>query len=484
MPRASTIASLLSLMVAIVHLAAGVEASETGDGFRTHPDLGWTHGDNAIDLFVDSRFRWENWNVRSPQHDNFEGFRTRFGASYSWRDRVEILAQGQHTAVIDLGPESTGIGAGYFRFNGFESSPSSTNVKRLYLKARPTENSEVKIGRQVLNMGTWVDYSDPNFRYVKNKRMSQRLVGEVGWTNGTRSFDGLLGSIEVGGHHVHAFAARPTRGVFDINGAFKKLEDVYVGGAEWTAPPGTIAPSVDLTGFFVGYGDKRNNTAITRDVEIYTLGGSVLSVFDAGPGKIDLMFWGAVQFGHFQAAATGPRLDQLAGALLAEAGYQLDEVHGKPWLRTGVNFASGDGNPTDGERNTFFNILPTNHPYYGYLDQLALQNLIDWFIELQWKPFEKASLTFYTHRFWLAKDSDLRWFGTGVFTPNQPGYFGSVSGGSKDIGWEIDLVASYKLHSTTTISAGYSQLFGGAIFAGTPNDQNGQWAFVQLHFAY
>ena len=39
---------------------------------------------------------------------------------------------------------------------------------------------------------------------------------------------------------------------------------------------------------------------------------------------------------------------QRAYAVVAEAGYRLDQVAWKPWLRFGYTVGSGDNNPKDG----------------------------------------------------------------------------------------------------------------------------------------
>jgi hypothetical protein len=54
-------------------------------------------------------------------------------------------------------------------------------------------------------------------------------------------------------------------------------------------------------------------------------------------------------------------------------------------LALGLYYASGDGDPSDKNHNTFVNLHPTNHKFYGAMDFLSRQNLID--------PYFKASIT-------------------------------------------------------------------------------------------
>jgi hypothetical protein len=55
---------------------------------------------------------------------------------------------------------------------------------------------------------------------------------------------------------------------------------------------------------------------------------------------------------------------QRSGAVDVEGGFQpgiLPQV--KPWLRRGLSWASGDGNPNDNIPGTFFQLLPSVRPY-------------------------------------------------------------------------------------------------------------------------
>ena len=148
-----------------------------------------------------------------------------------------------------------------------------------------------------------------------------------------------------------------------------------------------------------------------------------------------------------------------------------------------MNFASGDSSPDDGDRNTFFNILPTNHLYYGYADQLAFQNLVDLLVQFKLAPLPKLGLELTFHQFWLPTDDDGRYFGTGAFNRSSLGFGSSPSTGSNNVGQEIDVVASYKLNRHVTIAGGFAKLFGGGVFDSF-SQQDTTWGFAQVTFAY
>ena len=103
-----------------------------------------------------------------------------------------------------------------------------------------------------------------------------------------------------------------------------------------------------------------NRTAAARaldhqNIRIGTYGFDMITALPAGPGTVDLLFWGVLQNGQWG------YLNQRSGAYAIEGGYRLTHVKGQPWLRGGALRTTGDNNNTDGTHNTFFQVLPT-HP--------------------------------------------------------------------------------------------------------------------------
>jgi len=461
------------------------------DGFRYQPSLGWKRGDQRIDLALEHRYRYESWKSRSSTRDGIHGLRSRLGVAWSWRDTVRLFAQGQHVAVYSLAPDTSGAGAAY-RANtpgGDDSHTDDLKIRQLYLDLRGMETL-LRAGRQDIAMGGTVLYADPDWSYLKGNRLSQRLVGTVGWSNVERSYDGLSGrSDAIDGHHVHAFAAQPTTGVFDVPGAYERQKDITFGGLEWTVKRDAWLANTELTAFGLVYEDGRPSSkgGRTGDVEVYTLGASLLGVYPLGPGRLDVVLWGAFQSGDFSTTtAADPQavtLDHLAGAGIVEAGYRLPEIFARPWLRVGVNVASGDGDPGDQDHETFFNLLPTNHPYYGYADQVAFQNIVDTFVQLMLEPHSRIGIEITWHWFALASRDDEKYSGSGAYNQDTFGYAGVPSRGQRDVGHELDVVGTFSLHRHVQLKAGYAHLFGGDVLAG-PETRDTEWAFAQLLLTY
>jgi len=476
-------------------------ASSESDGLHFLPNLFVQSGDHRFDLHVNERFRWERWQANRNGGDNIYGNRFRVSGDYVWKERLRLFAEGQWAWVWDLDGTPNGA-AGLYRANAhnFPSSDAmGVRVYQLFSEARLDSDNWLRVGRQGLRDARAVRYDEENWNYLKTRRLERRLLGGVEWTHGERTYDGVSARMEQEGHVLHLFAAEPTTGVFEIDRGFKRQKQVIFGGLEWTVERGTWFDNTELGAFFIGYSDDRDAQKVTGffgEIKAYTFGLSSLGVYPIGPGNLDVILWGAFQLGKYIDSiptgvppATPPvtrRLDQIAGAGIVEVGYQLPEVWGKPWLRTGVNFASGDSDSGDSNRNSFFNILPTNHLYYGYADALAFTNLIDLLVQLKLSPLPKVGLELSFHQFWLWTADDFRYFGSGAYERRSLGYSTSPSFNSNNVGQEIDFMARYKVNRHLEFMTGVSHIFGGGVFSRNPAfpDKDTNWAYFQVALSY
>jgi len=484
-----TLAACAAIALALPAPASG--ASDAEDGLRATPHLGWSAGRHSVEIGIDLRYRLEAWEAFVPSTDVFHGFRTRIGAEYAYGERFRLVAQGQHTAVLGLSDGTSGTGAVYRASSksGTARDVDGFYVSQLFAELQPVEETWLRVGREFVRGGTYVPYDDASWRYLKGRRVSQRLLGTVGWTHGERAYDGVNAFTRRRGHAVHGFALEPTTGVFEVERGYRRQRDVWVAGLDYTLEPGTWRDDTELGLFFLAYEDHRDPLEVAGlfgDIEVYTLGARWLGVYPVGAGRVDLLLWGAFQLGDYVDVDPSPspfpvdERDQLAWAAIGEAGYQLPDAWAAPHVRVGVNYASGDDDPSSGTRHTFFNVLPTNHGYYGTLDQFAFQNLVDLLVQLRVQPLECLSLEFDYHRFWLAEDEDFRWAGSGAFSRGTLGYVRNPSQGSHDAGHELDATATLRLHRTLELKGGYSRLWGGDVFG----DDDADWLYVQATFRY
>src|SRR5690606_10260194 len=75
-----------------------------------------------------------------------------------------------------------------------------------------------RLGRFEFVEGGETTPGDANLASLKRDRIAHRLVGTFGWSHVGRSFDGAQYSYTAGGTNLTAVAARPTTGVFDVDG--------------------------------------------------------------------------------------------------------------------------------------------------------------------------------------------------------------------------------------------------------------------------
>lgn len=458
--------------------AAAQTAQPPADGFHATPSLYWKSGAHRVDLAAAARVRTEGWDTFSltnPDWDWYTGTRLRLALKYSYGEKLAFFAEGQdvrlHGLDADLGPPARN----YFTTGGLDSNTHGTSLRQAFVELRPGDGITLRAGRQDIKLGGEVTYPEPNWKYLKAARLGERLVGTVGWTHVERSNDGGTLLVDTGEHAFFAFAARPTTGVFDADSAYRPQRDLVYGGAAFTAKRGEWLPNTELGAFAIAYDDDRAPTAggIPGGVDVYTIGASAVGVYPLGAAQIDGIAWVAGQTGDY-----GPN-EHGAWALVFEAGVQLPKVFAKPWLRVGANVASGDSDPADGEHETFFNLLPTNHLYYGFADQLAFQNLKNLFVQVRLAPHEKIGINAFVHYFSLMEADDARYVGTGAFNRTSFGYVAAASGGARTVGVEYDLVATLALHKTTTLELGVSHLDAGRVMPGDVD-----FAYVSVELKY
>lgn len=420
-------------------------------------------------LGINVRLRNEYWNTFERQGTdtersyNFFLIRARAFADFKWQKfRIHLLTQG--VKAFDL-PRNGAFGPGplYFNASDRKTSPGNFQFVEAFFQYDDPEGFYFTGGRIPIREGAEVLYKDnPKLNWVIKKRLSERLIGTWDWTNIGRRFDGA----SLGYHNTtfdfNAFGSWVTFGGFDFDdGYWKDLDNVVVAGGSFTLKEGILLSNTQFKFFNYYYFDNRNVAVdfAGDDLKINTIGVNMVGAYPAGPGEIDLLLWGAFQFGSFG------DLDQKAGAFIGEVGYQLTEVPWKPWLRAGIAYASGDGDPNDSNNGTFFNMVPTNHKFYGYVDANAFSNLVDTYLQLFLSPHKRVNLAVDGHLFWLASDEEVWIGGSGPFNDALFGYaFRNPAEGNnieQDLGGEIDIGANIAALDFLSFQVGYSHFFGG-----------------------
>lgn len=385
------------------------------------------------------------------------------------------LAQGQ-----------LGLGGTYYAANGNETDPAAAFLKQGFLRYHfRGADKNLRLGRFEFFDGLETKPKNPTIGWLQSNRISHRLIGNFGFSNAQRSFDGVDG--HYGGHasgstwDITAMAARADQGVYNMNGNEELNVDL-----QYLAFTQNVGSHLLWRAFGIGYHDGRTGIlkvdnrplpvrqADHKNIRLGTYGGDVLTEFPAGPGQIDLLGWGVLQNGNW-----GTQSDR-AGAWAAEGGYQFTHVASAPWLRAGWFYGSGDNTPTDNQHSTFFQILPTPR-IYARFPFYNLMNSEDGFVQVIDRPRKRLELRADLHWLQLSSSSDLWYLGGGAFDNKVFGYVGRPANGHSSFASVGDISADWQTTKNLAINFYYANARGktviGAIY---PVDRNAQFGYVEM----
>jgi len=179
-------------------------------------------------------------------------------------------------------------------------------------------------------------------------------------------------------------------------------------------------------------------------------------------------------------------LDHDAYAVSAEIGYQFVNVFAKPWFRAGYYVGSGDGDPGDGDHETFFQMAPGTRKY-NLLPYCDLMNIEDTFVQMITYPIKNMTLRVDYHVLSLNDDDDRWYMGSGP-TQNDGdifGYIGRPSHGDSQLAQELDFIMQYKLSPHCSVAGSYSHIFGDDIVQGVyTKDDDADYFSVELQLFF
>lgn len=432
------------------------------------------------------RLRMESWDwFETNQADGsytFGAALLRFGLSrqkekYEWQLEAEapVLINTPEHSIAPAPQGQLGHGASYFAASQRQDASLFFKQGFIRFKGLFGDNaSSLKIGRFEFNDGTEVVPGDPTLAIIKRDHISQRLIGTFGFSHVGRSFDGLQYARNFKAGNLTFVGARPTEGVFQLNGNKELDVDFYYGA--FTKPIKYKKGESEARAFVLHYHDGRRvlktdnraqalRAADTENIRLTTVGGHYIGVRQlregkAGAGKFDVLLWGAGQFGQWG------RLDHRAGAIAAEIGYSLgggriaDKI--KPWVRGGYFRSTGDGDPTDNTHNTFFQVLPTPR-IYARTPFFNLMNTEDAFGQFRMKPHARLNVRFDAHHLNLSNSKDLWYAGGGAFQKGTFGYVSRPSNNKKSLGWLFDTSVDVNVTSRTTFTFYFAGIRGGGV---------------------
>ena len=424
----------------------------------------------------DLRLRWEGFDTPARTGDTEPEYdlglaRLRAALDLVWT-RWKLHGMLQAGGVFNI-PENGAFAAGptYFTANDGDTDPAVLGIAELY-GAYEAESLRLVLGRQAFVDGMEVPVGVAHLDGIKRRRIADRLVGTFEWPNTARRFDGVSFGYGPGSTHAAVFGFRPVSGAFDSSGdALEQLEDVAVYGATVTGKHGKWIPGTEVRIFTVQYEDERS-VAPGQDLSINTSGVSFL----AGNATTDVLVWGALQSGDWGSVGHD------AWAFLFDVGRRFDNLPGKPAFHLAWEQSSGDPRPSAGDHETFFNVLPTNHKFYGSMDYLAFQNLRDAYVESLFGIGPKVKVRAMLHDYALTEQGDFWYGGSGAYEEESFGYAARMAAyPSKDLARELDVEVTWPLQSGFELGIGGGHWWSGeAAEVFFPTKDDGSWLYLQL----
>jgi len=288
-----------------------------------------------------------------------------------------------------------------------------------------TDNVRFRAGRQELAFG------------------AERLIGPADWGI-SRTFDALDLTLSAGPAKVDFIAGSavfidPTR--FDPHKAGEHVYGAY-GSIRHVLPGLNIEPYL----LFKQTLNVKSETGILGDALVVSPGARA---YGLAPGRIDYTLEVVVERGSYS------RDDIHALGDNAVVGWTLFNAAMKPRLSVEYNYASGDAATKDGERNTFDQFYPSNHNYYGMIDQFGWKNMKNARAGFDFLPLKKLKVRTDFNEFYLATVQD------GLYNSAGTSIVLDRKATSAHIGSETNTVGLYQYSKVWKFGAGYGHLFAG-----------------------
>ena len=425
---------------------------------------------------------------------------------------LDFTLVGQDTRLVNLPNDASGItgignlgpGAIYFAQSPHadrdNTDQGETFLKEAWVRVRDlgaAAGFSLDVGRFEHSDGLETVPKDPTLAWLKRQRIAERLIGPFGYTHVTRSFDGVRTAWDHRLVNLTAIAFHPTHGGYEVS-ANRDMFDVSLAGLAATFRPlGDVVPT-DARVFYLYYDDRRfadrtkvgDNPPVkvdnrplalrakdTNAIAIHMGGAHFLTAFPVGPGTFDGLFWGVVQGGDWG------RLDHRAWAYALEAGYQMKQLWGAPWLRAGYDQSSGDDDPNDSRHETFFQGIPTAR-IYAQFPFYNLMNSQDTFVQMILKLHERVTLRTDWHWLRLTAKKDLWYSGGGATNDDVFGFSGIAANDRRELAQLVDVGVNLALLKRLSAYAYYGHAFGGGVVKKTFAGSDADYGYVELTFRY
>jgi hypothetical protein len=384
---------------------------------------------------------WENFGFRADQDDDFLLYRAFLNARLRLAPGASVFVEGKHAEADgrDLPGGNRAIDTDSLDLHQAYADLSFALAEGQRLELRP--------GRQELQFG------------------KQRLISPLDWVNTRRSFDGVRAAWADTEGRVDAFATRLVRSdkrEFNDGDSGEDFHGLYA--------TRRLSPTLsgDLYALWLDRESAQFGSATNRE-ERLTLGGRLWGA--PAETALDYDVEVAGQGGDF-----GDQ-DIRAWMAAAEVGVTAADFPGRPRFHLAYDYASGDADAADGDVETFNQLYPLGHAYFGFADLVGRQNIRAASGGLTAHPAPQLTLKVDFHWFNLAESGDAL-YNAGGGVARAGGDHGNT------VGRELDLLLRYAPTDGLVLLAGFSRFFTEEFVQRSGPSEDVDFGYASVEFTF
>jgi hypothetical protein len=395
-----------------------------------------------ISVGGEQRIRYEDWSnfgFGEANDDSFTLFRSQVHTDIHIGDTWRLFLEGRMTTLNnrDLPGEKRAaldIDEGDFG-NAFIDKTFN----------RYDTDMTLRLGRQELQFG------------------KQRLISPLDWANNRRLFDGGVLAVQGDGYTAHFIAVSPVTVDPDELALNDTNDDTLLWGFHYTRG---LSEKTNMD----AYAYTRNARHGTGNEEDrYTIGGRYFGHYNDAISFDTEM---AYQFGE----QDDTDMDISAWMFTAEVTYAFIDVAWKPAVTLGLDYATGDDDPSDDDIETFSHLFPLAHAYLGFTDLVGRQNIIDYRLTVAATPMPKVLLRGDIHLLQLESKDD------GLYSV--AGSAARPAADEDDLGVAYDAIVKYTISKHQDILIGYSHFEAGDYIEDTGADEDFDFFYLQWGYTF
>jgi hypothetical protein len=309
---------------------------------------------------------------------------------------------------------------------------------------------------------------------------SQRLISALDWANTLRTFDGVRLLRHGEQFDFDLFWARPV--IPNVN-QFDHSDGSQNFAGAWMEYRPTKNQCLDLYYLYLDNDNLFNFVTKTPapvgefPVAPYTV--STLGYRYSGNTEFNknILFdsENAIQFGHTGFAHAG----LVAGASTTGLGYNFSEVAMNPTVWAYCDYASGSNNLKAGQLSTFNQLYPFGHYYFGGIDYIGRQNIMDWNFHAYLYPVKWVTLNAQLHVLTLSSATDALYNSAGQILRYDP-----TGRAGRSVGEELTFVANFHLTPRQDVFVAYSHLIEGRFLETTGPGSSAETLWLMYNFRW